>query len=132
MEKIGAIVEVGVIRYQSVRTNEGSAWQRDTEFVAPLSGVYYFHLDAHDAFRGGRQFSIRKNVEIVSQRYYHSSSKKSWNTKQSIVLFLQKGDKVDTFLNEYPARSKLIWDHNLLKKYGNSITLFLGFRMGPN
>ena len=131
MEKIGAIVEVGVIRYQSVRTNEGSAWQRDTEFVAPLSGVYYFHIDVFDSSRGVRQVSIRKNGEIVSQRNANSRKQTvTWNWKQNIVLFLQKGDKVDSFHNGNPAWSKL------KKKYANIYpnidNIFLGFRMGPS
>ena len=120
----GYISEIGVIRYQRVLTNEGSGLQRNSEFVAPLSGVYYFLTDSLDIFRRSGQFSIRKNGEIVSR----SRIIKHWNSIQSVVLFLQKGDRVDSFYNreENPRKSKT------KMRSDDDVSIFLGFRMGPN
>ena len=126
VETSGGITEIGVIRYQRVLTNEGSGLQRNSEFVAPLSGVYYFLTDSLDIFRRSGQFSIRKNGEIVSR----SRIIKHWNSIQSVVLFLQKGDRVDSFYDRHTTWEKSRKD----MKYDDDVSrsIFLGFRMGPN
>ena len=70
------------------------------------------------------EWPLRKNGEIVSRSRYAFR----WNTTQSVVLFLKKGDRVDTFENGHPKGS----GEFAKRSNYNEVSIFLGFRMGPN
>ncbi|XP_062373051.1 complement C1q-like protein 3 [Sardina pilchardus] len=84
------------LKYKNVFTNIGNSYYPATGiFVAPITGIYYFHFCYHASQQNGAAIALYKNSTLVASASSHDTDTTSpENGSNGVALQLVEGDQV--------------------------------------